>query len=334
MLKGIKSFIPIGWAVCLTVLLGGISQAEIMGVDHPDHEYLHYDLSDDAIFIKNTTSDPDTIAEIEFSLYFDDNQYKPDGYMSIIQFKFTYDPDKAILITDSWNKYNWDGDSSLSDQPYGDDRIVTVSLSNAQENYDAPTSSTHYITVRFKVPCMAETDNVPLQFSGTSWDNIVVMTDEDRYEPSSSDPDNTDDGLIEVNDYTASFSIPEADLDCGALGKSVSVPVYATTNFYPQWIYHAIWYDNDKLNFDSLVFGVGLWTFPSVSESANNDSVYVSLLLVDHNYAHQFDNEVLYYLYFTVLYPPEGDNWIGQTTVPDFDEDTCFAYPWGCGYLV
>jgi len=301
------------------VALGG-SAAALINIPA---DYLYFELGDDAAFVPTTIDGSDTCAVIDFTMYFDEEEV-PGGYMDEIQVVFRYHPDSLYFDPNEVNTFNWDGEFEVTveDQTGTDYKVVTLAFTDPDVDHPCPTTETMYARMYLRPKCIAENSVVTLEFIDESTNNKVRIGN-DNYIAG-----NTDDGSVTVEEYTATFWIPEVELECGPLGESVPIEVKATTNFRLGYVYHAMPYDSDKLTPDSVVLPDGvIFSFATMTTSQNNDSIYVSLVLINNAQSREFDDEVLYELYSTIEY--DQGFWFGQENKATlvFDTDTSMALP-------
>lgn len=251
----------------------------------PQVDSLFFKLSDDNVFIKGTISGSDTLAEVSFSIKYEGSW---SGTLSVIDVRFTFDNTKLVYV--SADSVNWDGTFSVDTSSISGTMILEFA-SGSITTFDT-TQYTDYANIRFKLKCQAELNTNDLDINQTAA-NAEIAVSGAEFSPI---PANFDDGTITSEDYIGTFVIHDSAFS-GGCGQTVTIPIYATTNFLTTDAYQWIVYNEDKLKFLGNNASPH-WDMIFVDDT-KIDTVKVRLISFDG--AGEFTDEQAYSLNFELL---------------------------------
>ena len=209
-----RIFRPIYILVCFVLFFASASAQRGEEVD----SLLYFQLGNDTAFVNLTTSTGDTIAELQFSLKFDQGLLD-----TVTQIKFKIDFDRGSLaLLDVIADSNWNGD----DPDVQGDSIIFLDNGSVQ----SPASYTVFCDVRFLVVCQEELSTTDVEIvynSSTTYVRLEKDGSGDNHYPPEC---NLIDGSVTSADYYNNFIFHQITYD-SLFGQQIDVPVYIQNNF-------------------------------------------------------------------------------------------------------
>ncbi|MEW5924027.1 MAG: T9SS type A sorting domain-containing protein [Candidatus Zixiibacteriota bacterium] len=290
--------------LAIFAVFSGISAiAETMDQQYTDK--LHFSLGYDEILIVTSTTNPDTIALIDFSLYYD-SAYSP-GYMDKVNTIFYYNPDEVDFVADSLEISSiWDGGTYnfTVNQNYLGTGMNRVVLTLDDKTIETPLVDTIFATFKFKVFCDSPIGEKNVWFDSDDQNYISISTTDFLIDDECSEC--YVDGIVDIDAdyYDLYFKIHDTTLECGALGQEIDVPIYIWSTFKVLLAGSTVNYDTTKLEFISYWLpDSSVWEYPpDVTTGAGSVTVNLSNY-GDTSKPLQYDDETIhYYLKFKVRY--------------------------------
>ncbi len=279
---------------------------------------LFFKLSDDSVFIKGTISGSDTLAQVSFSA-----KYEGDwsGTLTGIDVRFTFDNTKLIYV--SADSVNWDGTFSVDTSSISGTMILEFS-SGTITTFDT-TQYTDYANIRFKLICQAELNTNDLDISQTAADAEITVDTGVTSADFSPIPANFDNGTIKSADYIGTFVIHDSAFS-GGCGQTVTIPIYATTNFITYSLQHWIKFNLSKLEFAGVVDNPN-WDFFFYSVDTANSVIRINLIQNAPGMG-EFSNEPAYSIKFKLLEDLKED-----TALLRFDTPNSWLEVYNCNSM-
>jgi len=296
---------------------------------------LNCKLTDGSARIPTTTDvDADTIATVDYQIYWETDTAPEDEIKSIKGYFYYKNDSAAIILEDEYTTPNWDGNivvhvhTDTPDESYDKVELTFTDDTPSKLPQESPTS---YVTLKFKItPCEEEGFSTALTLdAGTNGMQIDDGSDTWYY------AGNRDPGELSVSSYFANFKVAGQTHTCGIMGDRITVYVLCDNNFRSRGMAQYITYDDNKLDYVAnswTLYNSGLWRGDSFC-SESNDTLKIMLyaptttdMIPDFD-TYPNDGDTLYSIQFDALSNPAWDGPANAATIDLIrDSSTAFVY--------
>lgn len=293
----------------VSIWIGVLASPDVFAKDVDNN--LRFSLGSSTIFLpKSRTTGGDTIAIIPFSFWW--TQSAPNGTVTTVCTRFTYNSTYLEYITAYKDSTNWAGTLDLSGTQSG-----TVAMRFPNGTGSAPTSPTTIGYVKFKLKCQPEQQTNTLSFTLDSQYQYVDVGGATKYPQLNGT--GCQNGTVVSANYSAAYEVDRTTLTCGVLGEIDSVAVYCdSANFRSQYMQHWFTYDSARLTFWGITpasaYSGLFWNYGG---GYNDVEVDASGWLDPYCWSEITSKTVMYYLKFKFK-----GAWAGDSTELIFSTDT------------